>query len=246
VIAVIQRPLPQAARPIQLARGPEAGELDRAQTIELAIVAAGARRDLGELDAAVVGLQLPELNPARRDPWSPRLFYAYADNLLAAGRQAEAVQWFVHAADVDEDGATDAAARLAELTGDPVPDDADPVVFLEQDVAAPAVETPAVAASDVDTEADEATTAVDVEVAVDEAPVVADVEVAVDEAPIVLDVEVAVDGVADAEVAGPADDAPGSTVDPVSDATAGSEVRVAADHPQDEEVGTDDMVDDRP
>jgi hypothetical protein len=71
----------------------------------------------------VVGLQLPELDPARRDPWSARLFYAYADNLAAAGRESEAVQWFVHAADVDDEGETDAAARLAELTGEPLPDD---------------------------------------------------------------------------------------------------------------------------
>ncbi len=86
-------------------------------------MAAGARRDLGELDVAVVGLQIPELDPARREPWSARLFYAYADNLLAAGREAEALQWFVHAADADDDGVTDADRRIAELTGEPMPDD---------------------------------------------------------------------------------------------------------------------------
>ena len=91
--------------------------------IELAIVVAGARRDLGELDAAVVGLQVPELDAARRDPWSARLFYAYADNLLAAGRESDALQWFVHAADADPDGQTDATARIAELTGEPLADD---------------------------------------------------------------------------------------------------------------------------
>ena len=71
----------------------------------------------------MVGLQIPELDPARREPWSARLFYAYADNLLAAGREAEALQWFVHAADADDDGVTDAARRIAELTGEPMPDD---------------------------------------------------------------------------------------------------------------------------
>ena len=110
------------------------GSSSRAEAIELAIVAAGARRDLGELDAAVVGLQLPELDPAHREPWSARLFYAYADNLAAAGREAEAVQWFVHAADADDAGETDAAARLAELTGEPLPDD--DVEFGEEDIAA--------------------------------------------------------------------------------------------------------------
>jgi hypothetical protein len=98
-------------------------ELGQAESIELAIVAAGARRDLGELDAAVVSLQVPELDPARRDPWSARLFYAYADNLLAAGRESDALQWFVHAADVDDDGETDAGLRIAQLTGEPLPED---------------------------------------------------------------------------------------------------------------------------
>ena len=136
VMADIERALGRPERAIDLARGPEARELGRAEAIELAIVAAGARRDLGELDAAVVGLQLPELDPARREPWSARLFYAYADNLAAAGREPEAVQWFVHAADADDAGETDAAARLAELTGEPLPDD--DVEFGEEDIPAAA------------------------------------------------------------------------------------------------------------
>jgi hypothetical protein len=131
-MADIERALGRPERALDLARGPEARELSRAEAIELAIVAAGARRDLGELDAAVVGLQLPELEPARRDPWSARLFYAYADNLAAAGREPEAVQWFLHAADADDTGETGAAVRLAELTGEPLPDD--DVEFGEEDV----------------------------------------------------------------------------------------------------------------
>ena len=123
VMADIERALGRPERALELTRSPEARELPRAEAIELAIVAAGARRDLGELDVAVVGLQIPELDPARREPWSARLFYAYADNLLAAGRAAEALQWFVHAADADDDGVTDAGLRIAELTGEPLPDD---------------------------------------------------------------------------------------------------------------------------
>jgi hypothetical protein len=123
VMADIERALGRPERALELSRGPEARGLDLAERIELAIVAAGARRDLGELDAAVVSLQIPELDPARRDPWSARLFYAYADNLLAAGRESDALQWFVHAADADEDGETDAAQRIAELTGEPLPED---------------------------------------------------------------------------------------------------------------------------
>jgi len=141
VMADIERALGRPERALDLARGPESRELGRAEAIELAIVAAGARRDLGELDAAVVGLQLPELEPARRDPWSARLFYAYADNLAAAGRESEAVQWFLHAADADDEGETGAAARLAELTGEPLPDEE--IEFGEEDVPEAADEPPA-------------------------------------------------------------------------------------------------------
>jgi hypothetical protein len=130
VMADIERALGRPERALELARGPEVKELDRADRIELAIVAAGARRDLGEIEAAVVGLQVEDLDPKRREPWSSRLFYAYADNLLAAGRESDAVQWFVHAADADTDGETDALSRIAELTGEDLPeDDEDDIVF---------------------------------------------------------------------------------------------------------------------
>jgi hypothetical protein len=44
-----------------------------------------------------------------------RLWYAYADALLAAGRGDEARRYFEAAANADEDGETDAAERLAAL-----------------------------------------------------------------------------------------------------------------------------------
>lgn len=134
VMADIERALGRPERAIELARGPEAKELSTAEAVELAIVAAGARRDLGEVEAAVVALQIPELDPRRREPWSARLFYAYADNLLAAGRRTEALHWFVRAADADAEGETDARERVAELTGQELPDDEDDIVFDIEDV----------------------------------------------------------------------------------------------------------------
>src|SRR5690606_4410051 len=50
-------------------------------------------------------------------PWVARLRYAYADMLLAAGRTAEAREWFVRAAAADAEDATDAAERALELDG---------------------------------------------------------------------------------------------------------------------------------
>jgi hypothetical protein len=86
-----------------------------ATAAELRIVAAGARRDLGQLDAAVIALQGPDLDPRRRDPWSARLFYAYADNLQAAGRTEDAIRWFLNAAEADDEELTDAPDRAVEL-----------------------------------------------------------------------------------------------------------------------------------
>ncbi|MEA2130200.1 MAG: hypothetical protein QOJ85_3091, partial [Solirubrobacteraceae bacterium] len=51
--------------------------------------------------------------------WAPRLWYAYADALLAAGRRDEAVEWFAAAAEIDDDEQTDAMERLEQvLNGD--------------------------------------------------------------------------------------------------------------------------------
>ena len=163
VMADIERAMGRPERAIELSRSPEARELDRNAQIELAIVVAGARRDLDEIDAAVVALQVPELEASRRDPWSARLFYAYADNLLAAGRESDALQWFVHAADADTDGETDADARIADLTGEPLPDEG--IEFAVDDETpgdAPATEdSPADAAAPTDHPAEDADTPAD-------------------------------------------------------------------------------------
>ncbi len=115
VLADCERALGRPERALEIARDPEARGLAQAEAIELRIVAAGARRDLGQLDAAVVGLQGAELEAETSQPWSARLRYAYADNLLAAGRTEDAIRWFLAAADSDAEGDTDAAERAAEL-----------------------------------------------------------------------------------------------------------------------------------
>jgi tetratricopeptide (TPR) repeat protein len=90
-------------------------KLDRATEVELRIVESGIRRDQGLAEAAVVVLQLPELKERRRKPWSARLFYAYADALLEAGRTEQAREWFARAAAADTDEETDAAERFDDL-----------------------------------------------------------------------------------------------------------------------------------
>ncbi|MEV6814810.1 Replicase polyprotein 1ab [Micromonospora sp. NPDC051296] len=117
VIADCERALGRPERAIDLFRGAEQEKLDPAVAIELLIVAAGARGDLGQRDAAVAMLQVRELTAETAEPWTARLRYAFADALLAVGRRAEAREWFSRAAEVDTDAETDAAERLLELDG---------------------------------------------------------------------------------------------------------------------------------
>jgi tetratricopeptide (TPR) repeat protein len=117
VMADCERGLGRPERAMAMAGEPEVQKLDKAGQVEMRLVAAGARRDMGQIDAAIVTLQSPELASNSIQPWTARLRYAYADALLAAGREAEAREWFAKALEADKDGATDASDRLAELDG---------------------------------------------------------------------------------------------------------------------------------
>ena len=117
ILADCERGLGHPERALDLAGSADADLLEQADRAELRIVAAGARTDLGQLDAAVVTLRCAELNSRRREPWVARLRYAYADAVLAVGRVDEAREWFARAAAIDSDGWTDAADRVAELDG---------------------------------------------------------------------------------------------------------------------------------
>ncbi|WP_329520402.1 hypothetical protein [Spirillospora sp. NBC_01491] len=117
VMADCERGLGRPERALDVVKAPEANKLDPMGRVELRIVESGARRDLGQFDAAVVALQVPELRDKRLRPWSARLFYAYADALIDADRAEEASDWFAKAAAADRDGETDAAERYAELEG---------------------------------------------------------------------------------------------------------------------------------
>ncbi|MEU1077136.1 MULTISPECIES: tetratricopeptide repeat protein [unclassified Streptomyces] len=117
VMADCERGMGRPERALEMAGAPEVQKLDKASQVEMRLVAAGARRDMGQLDAAIVTLQSPELASNSVQPWTPRLRYAYADALLAAGREDEAREWFAKALESDKDGTTDASDRLAEMDG---------------------------------------------------------------------------------------------------------------------------------
>jgi tetratricopeptide (TPR) repeat protein len=120
LMADAERALGRLDRALDLLTGADARGVDRATAIELRIVESGIRRDQGLPDAAVAVLQVPELTDGRVRPGSARLYYAYADALLEAGREDEARGWFARAAAADTADETDAIERCEEL---------DPVIF---------------------------------------------------------------------------------------------------------------------
>ncbi len=110
VMADCERGLGNPLKALNLAGSDEVKRLAKPEEIEMRIVASGARRDLGEFEAAVVTLQCKELKNESED-WAFRLRYAYADALEAAGRVDEAREWFSKCADLDPDEETDALER---------------------------------------------------------------------------------------------------------------------------------------
>lgn len=126
IMADCERALGRPERALDLIAGVRAGDVDRSTALELRIVESGIRRDQGLPEAAIAVLEVPELTSRRPGPQAARLYYAYADALLDAGRELQARDWFAAAAAADADGMTDAGERLDQL---------DPVVFddLEED-----------------------------------------------------------------------------------------------------------------
>lgn len=118
LLADCERALGRPDAALELAALPEASRLGRDDRLELAIVIAGARLDLGQAPQAVAVLTLPELgapdSAAAASPAILRLWYAYADALDAAGRREEAAERMARVAELDDEGITDAAERFAD------------------------------------------------------------------------------------------------------------------------------------
>jgi tetratricopeptide (TPR) repeat protein len=115
IMADCHRALGQPDQALKLARSPSVASFPPALKAEMTIVEAGARRDLGQVDAALRVLEQAPLNSKSREPWVVRLRYAYADALEEAGRAEDALAWFHRTQAIDADDFTDAAARAASL-----------------------------------------------------------------------------------------------------------------------------------
>jgi len=115
IMADCHRALGRPEDAIKLAKSPSVANFAPEAKAEMTLVEAGARRDMGQLDAALRTLELAPLNNKSRNSWVIRLRYAYADTLVAAGREKDALAWFHRTHAIDSDEITDAAARADDL-----------------------------------------------------------------------------------------------------------------------------------
>lgn len=121
VMADCERALGRPEEALKLAREATGLGLDPASAIEMRMVEAGARADMGQ-QAEALRLLEQEIEVSQRirglnDTSKARLRYAYADHLVALGERAKAREWFVAAAKFDREGMTNAHERVAELDG---------------------------------------------------------------------------------------------------------------------------------
>jgi hypothetical protein len=131
-----ERGLGRPERALELGRSVPRASLPIDVQVELAIAMSGARLDLGQADAALLELQIPQLDPDTAYSWSPGLFDAYATVLEDLGRHREAATWFARSE-------TAAAALFVEDDDEiEVFEEApfDEPVAIDRDQGAPAVE----------------------------------------------------------------------------------------------------------
>jgi tetratricopeptide (TPR) repeat protein len=115
MMADCHRALGQPEQALKLAKSPAVAHFSSSAKAEMTLVESGARRDLGQLDAALRTLEIAPLQSKSREPWVVRLRYAYADTLETAGRETEALAWFHRTHAVDSHELTDAADRAEAL-----------------------------------------------------------------------------------------------------------------------------------
>ncbi|WP_241981669.1 hypothetical protein [Cryobacterium sp. TMT1-19] len=96
-------------RALELGRSVERASLPASVQVALAIAMSGARLDLGETEAALSELEIPQLDPKTAFSYSAELFAAYAEVLGELGRDDEAELWNERAerADAAVSGVTD-------------------------------------------------------------------------------------------------------------------------------------------
>ncbi|MCH1869016.1 tetratricopeptide repeat protein [Nocardioides sp. CFH 31398] len=115
IMADCHRALGRADQAVKLAQSPSVKNFPAPAKAEMTLVESGARRDMGQLDAALRVLEQAPLTSKSREPWVTRLRYAYADTLEAAGREDDALAWFHRTHAIDGEQITDAEERAAAI-----------------------------------------------------------------------------------------------------------------------------------
>lgn len=88
-----QRALGKVDKALEEAQSAAAEKLDATGKVELAMVVSGIHADVGNSQAALEALQIPQLDKNRGFSYSPRLFRAYAQALRGVGRDKESLSW---------------------------------------------------------------------------------------------------------------------------------------------------------
>ncbi len=88
-----ERGLGRPEKALELGRSVDRRTLSVPTRVELAIAMSGARLDLGQTEAALAELEIPQLDASTAFGYSPALFDAYAIVLDELGRTAEADEW---------------------------------------------------------------------------------------------------------------------------------------------------------
>lgn len=115
VLADCERALGNPRKALEITESDEARVLRGEAQAEVLLVAAGARLDMDQPQAAVSVLRAAAANTPAKASWAARIYYGLADALLVNGDEKQAHEWFEKAATADVECETDALDRLAEF-----------------------------------------------------------------------------------------------------------------------------------
>ena len=118
VIADCERAMGRPRAAIELIAETPLDKLSPLQRVELLLVEAGARSDMGQRDEALRLLQNAITRGAGPKFGQARLRFAYAELLIEAGHTAKAVEWLEAAKRFDEDDELGIDERIEELGAD--------------------------------------------------------------------------------------------------------------------------------
>jgi len=117
VMADCERALGRPEQALRLAKEAAEASLDADQQVEMLLVEAGAREDMGN-SAEAFRLLKNGIGPKRGSKLAQaRLRYAFADLQERQGNTAAARQWFVSAGQLDDEQALDTTDRVNKLDG---------------------------------------------------------------------------------------------------------------------------------